>query len=177
MSDGKNYYLEHPLQLRCGLSIFPSHDQAIDQILSDLLQKALARYILLTDVTGQFISAKGERRDVNPVALGALAAGDLAASREIARMSGEYQEHQMIIREGSRYHTIIYEVGSYLLLLVQVASDVPLGWVRVLMKEYAEKINRIILTVPEKVEEILKEFSNSDIQTLVDDMLDNLWKE
>lgn len=165
------------INLRCGISIFPSQDKAFDQILSDLLNKAPARFILLTDISGQIISACGERGKADLVALGSLAAGDLAASQEIARISsGEYQENQMIMREGTKMHTIIYKTGPYLILLLQITSDVPLGWVRFLVKQAAVKINLVLTSDPEKVDDCVSEFKNSDLQEQVADLFNDLWK-
>jgi len=165
-----------PINLRSGLSIFPSQDKAFDQILSDLLEKGPARFILITDITGQIISMRGERGKANLVALGSLAAGDLAASQEIARISGEYQENQMIIREGSEFHTVIYEVGSYLLLLMQVSNDVPLGWVRFLVRRAAEKLNRVVCSAPEDIENVMKQLETSDLDDQMNDLFADAWK-
>jgi predicted regulator of Ras-like GTPase activity (Roadblock/LC7/MglB family) len=172
---GSNF--EYEVKLRSGLSIFPAQDQAFDQMLSELVEKATGRFVLLADVTGQFINAKGETRKTDLIALGSLAAGDLAASTEIARLSGEYQEDQMIVREGSKYYTIIYEVGTHLLLLLQVSIEVPLGWVRILVKQYASKLKQILLSPPEKAEGILSDFLKGETQAFVDQMLDDLWGE
>lgn len=168
---------EYPLNLRCGISIFPSQDRAIDSLLSELVEKMPARFILLVDASGQFISAKGERHNLDLVALGSLAAGDLAASQEIARLSGQYQHHQLVIREGCDFHTLICEVGKYFLLVLQVSTNVPLGWVRLLLKDYADKVSAVIMSPPESVDELLKDIKQAESETLAQDMLDDLWGE
>lgn len=165
------------INLRCGISIFPEQDKAFDQILTDLLEKAPARFILLTDVSGQIISARGERGKADIVALGSLVAGDLAASQEIARVSGDYQKNQMIMREGSKFHTLIFEAGPYLVLLMQISSEVPIGWVRFLGKLSAEKISRVIESDPGNVDDVMHEFQSGDMELMMNDLLDDVWKE
>ncbi|MDQ6963699.1 MAG: hypothetical protein Q9M13_02125, partial [Mariprofundales bacterium] len=138
MNDVPEDYRQDFLQLRSGLTIYPSQDRAIDRLLAALVQKVPARFALLADVSGQVISARGDRHSVlEPVALGSLIAGDLAASHEIARLLGEYQSYQMILREGLTAHTFILEAGAYMVLLVQVSSEVPLGWARMVIREAA----------------------------------------
>lgn len=111
--------------LRSGLTIYPSQDKLISQTLVELKQKLPAHLIVLVDVTGQVVSAQGEQQNVDLVSLGSLIAGDLAASQEIARLTGQYQDNQMVLREGQNFHTFIIEAGMHLALLVQVPDSVP----------------------------------------------------
>jgi predicted regulator of Ras-like GTPase activity (Roadblock/LC7/MglB family) len=120
--------------LRSGLVLYPTHYQTIDQILLELVQKIPARFVLLTDVTGQVVSAHGDQSQIDLVALGSLIAGDLAASQEIARLTGQYQSYQLILREGLLSHTFITEAGQQFVLFVQTPGDTPLGWARMLIR-------------------------------------------
>ncbi len=172
------------LQLRSGLTIYPSQDRAIDAALRSLSEKTPARFILLADISGQIISVRGDRSQVaEPVALGSLVAGDLAASREIARLLGEYRSYQMVLREGASSHTFIVEAGPYMVMLVQVASDVPLGWARMVIRQAAEQLAQIVDALPEELknqpqaepplEEALS--GQEDISDLFGDALNSLW--
>lgn len=164
-------------KLRSGANIYPSHDKAIERHLAELLERTPAHFILLTDVSGQVVSSRGDRGNINLVGLGSLVAGDLAASREIARISGVYEDYQMILREGSNLNTFISEAGDYLVLLVQVASDVPLGWARMLIQASAEKIGIAMNQPPEPGEEIPKlDFGDTQLADVIGDALDELWK-
>lgn len=173
-------------QLRSGLVILPSHQKAIDKMLSSLIQKLPARFILLTDVTGQVISVRGEQGKINVVALGSLVAGDLAASQEIARLTGEYEDYQMILREGQASHTFIAEAGSYLALMVQVSHEVPLGWARMLIQQAAKELPDVLDQEPEADEATFNQliaeqesevFEEENLSDLFDDALDDLWLE
>ncbi len=174
------------LQLRSGLTIYPSQDRAIDALLGELAAKAPARFILLADISGQIISVRGDRSQVSePVALGSLVAGDLAASREIARLLGEYRSYQMVLREGDSGHTFIVEAGPYMVMLIQVSSDVPLGWARMVIRKAAEQLATIVDTLPEELKnqpqetrQALEEALNAggeEISDLFGDALNSLW--
>lgn len=169
--------------LRSGITIYPSQDKLISQALTELKKKLPAHLIVLVDVTGQIVSAQGEQKNVDLVSLGSLIAGDLAASQEIARLTGQYQDNQLVLREGQQFHTFITEAGTHLALLVQVADTVPLGWGRMLTIKAAQHLKEIIEHEPEEVEqnetaqqteEMLGQEALSELFT---DALDDLWME
>ncbi len=162
-------------ELRSGITIFPSHDKAIDQVISTLSLKIPARFILLTTVTGQVITAAGDRGQVDLVALGSLIAGDLAASQEIARITGEYHDYQTILREGENTHAFISEVGQRLILFVQIPNDVPLGWARLLIQEAARKLEEVLNTQPEALESLDLGSEQEKLPDLFSSALDELW--
>ena len=168
--------------LRSGITLYPPQNKAISQALDNLTHKIPAHFILLTDVTGQIISTRGEQNDIDLIALGSLMAGDLAASQEIARLTGEYQDYQMILREGTQMHTFISEAGRYLALLVQAAKEVPLGWARVIIRKAAQEITDIVANPPqeakqpdlaEQLDSMLTE--EDELPDLFSDALDELW--
>ncbi|HFC10325.1 MAG TPA: hypothetical protein ENJ54_10825 [Chloroflexi bacterium] len=127
--------------LRSGLIIYPPQSRAINEILEDLTIRTPVQFALLADVGGQVISTHGTHNKVSEVvALGSLAAGDLVASREIARILGEDSAYQMVLREGKEGHTFITEAGRHMVLLVKVRADVPLGWARMLILQAAQRL-------------------------------------
>jgi len=162
-------------ELRSGRTIFPSHDKAIEEIISTLSLKIPARFILLTAITGQVITATGDRGQVDLVALGSLIAGDLAASQEIARITGEYDDYQTILREGENTHAFISEVGQNLILFVQIPNDVPLGWARLLIQEAARKLEEVLNTQPEALEALDLGSEQEKLPDLFSSALDELW--
>ena len=167
--------------LRSGLTIYPAQDRAISQALLDLMQKTPAHLVLLADVTGQIISMYGAAEGIDLVALGSLVAGDLAASQEIARLTGQYQDNQMVVREGQNIHTLIVEAGQHLALFVQISKDVPLGWGRMLIQKTALQLADIVANLPEAAAQSLSAFEEEPLLTqeelpdLFNDALDDLW--
>ncbi|RME51456.1 MAG: hypothetical protein D6796_00845 [Caldilineae bacterium] len=164
--------------LRSGLRLSPAQQKEIETLLTRLVQTLPAHFLLLTDVTGQVVSARGGQNAKNLVALGSLVAGDLAASQEIARLTGQYQNAQMILRQGESMHTFITEAGHQLALLVQVPDSVPLGWARILIKNAAGDLEGIVTAAAEQPSEaspaLLLEEEN--LPDLFDGVFDELWK-
>jgi predicted regulator of Ras-like GTPase activity (Roadblock/LC7/MglB family) len=126
--------------LRCGLILYLSQNQAIDKVLSNLIGMILAQYILLTDTSGQTISISGQLDQADPVAFGALVASDMATSQEMARLTGKNQNYNMILRESSGINIWIVNAGAHLVLMFAVSPDVPLGWMRLMIRRGAKSI-------------------------------------
>ncbi|GAP12594.1 hypothetical protein LARV_00330 [Longilinea arvoryzae] len=163
--------------LRCGLILYPSQDQAIDKVLSSLMEKIPAQYILLADSSGQVISVSGKREQADPVALGALVASDMAASQEMAHLTGEVQNYNMILREGPEINTWIVNAGPNLVLMFKVSSDVPLGWTRLVIRRAAELIAEIAdAPVEEEPSESSLDIDQVDFSSEIDKSLEELWR-
>jgi predicted regulator of Ras-like GTPase activity (Roadblock/LC7/MglB family) len=150
----------------------------MEQLLTRLGQEIPAHFLLLTDVTGQIVSARGGQGQTDLVALGSLVAGDLAASQEIARLTGQYDTCQIILRQGQAMHTFIAEAGEYLALLIQVSADTPLGWARLLIQEAARRLANIAAAPAEtaRLEPVFAVDQNS-LPDLFSEALDEIWKE
>jgi len=156
--------------------------EAIEDLLTSLAQQTPTTFILLADVTGQVVSTRGVQGETNTVALGSLVAGDLAASHEIARLTGQFQEYQMVLREGQTTHTFICEAGHYLAMLVQISTEVPLGWGRMTIRKAAQQLAEITdtpLEATQEAEEMITELDldTDDFSSLFDEALDDLWME
>lgn len=175
-NSGQHYFL------RSGLTLYPAQQKAIEKLLTDLVQQVPARFILLADISGQVISARGEQNRIDLVALGSLVVGDLAASHEIARLTRQYQPDQMVFREGQTTHTFTCEAGYHLALLVQTSTETPLGWARMIIRKAANQLAEIASMPPEEQE---KEDGDSPelalqdeyLPDLFNDALDDLWLE
>lgn len=169
------------MHLRSGITIYTEQATHTNQVLIHLLQTIPARFVLLCDVTGQLISARGEHQQADLVALGSLVAGDLAASQEIARLTGEYQAYQIILREGENSHTFIAEAGNYLALMVQIPQDVPLGWARVTIQQAIRRLAQIMESAEQQAAAVPTDFTleteGEELSDMFGDALDNIWME
>lgn len=163
------------IDLPSRVTIYPSQDRAIDHILNDLMERCPAQYVLVAETSGQLVSIHGERQFADPVVLASLIAGDMAASQEISRVTGQYQHFQFVLREGPITNTFIAEAGEYLILFVQAKREVPLGWARMLINEASHKLEEIISTAPSDVNDVKFEMTQGDITGWVDDALNSLW--
>mgnify|MGYP002344983255 CR=1 FL=1 len=169
--------MKNPMRLTGGMSIIPSQEELIDTILSSQLEKSQARLILLIDTSGQVISFHGERGSIDLVALGALTASDLAASEEIARISNLYQENQMVIRQGSKMNTIVYDINHNMILLYIVPATVPLGWVCYLVRESSSQINEALSKIQKITGRRIFESDSSNLHEMINNALDQVWKD
>lgn len=163
------------LPLRSGLHLYPSHEKALDELLVELSQRCPSPFLMLVETSGQLLTFKGERGQQDLVGLASLIAGDLAASQEIARMTGEYGTCQLILREGTRYNTFISEAGRSMALFAQVGRDVPLGWARLLILEASAQAAEIASATPEQVANLDLGLDDAKLSDLVGDALDALW--
>jgi len=168
---------ENNVTLRTGITIFPSQAKAMDQVISELAERSPAAFILVTDVSGHLVTSKGDSDKRHLLALAALVAGDLAASQEIARMTGEYKSCQLVLREGEKVNTFIAEAGLFLVVFVLVARDVPLGWARILIQEAAHQIAEIISTPSDDVSSLKIGLDDENLQDLIGEAFDTLLKE
>ncbi len=170
----KNYDLHY---LRSGLTITPTQYAAMEQSLAELVHGIPARFALLTDVTGQVVAAVGDQSNINLVGLASLVAGDLAASQEIARLTGEYQDYQLVLREGPTVHSFILDAGQHLALFVQVSNETPLGWARMFVRKSAQQLAGISLEESPDVKAVDLAIEGDDLSDLLGDALDDIWLE
>ena len=164
------------------LTLYPQQQQAIEKLLGNLVQQVPAQFILLADITGQVISTHGDHHGADLTALGALVVGDLAASHEIARLTGQYQADQMVFREGQTINSFTCGAGLELALLIQVSTNTPLGWARMLIRKAAAELSTIVANPPEQLESDLFPQESllqqeEDLTDLFSDALDNLWRD
>lgn len=167
---------ESRVRFRSGFSIFPAQVMKIEALLKELRADIPARYLMLVDSSGQYITSVGGYQTIDTDALGSLIAGDLAASQEIARMTGEYQDFQSILREGERSHIIISEAGKFLVVFAQFSKDVPLGWARRLIKKAAQELGNIVLSNSEDAATAQNELGQDNLPEQFIDALDDIWK-
>ncbi len=163
--------------LQNGLTLYPGHDRAIDEVLTELEKMCKSRLILLTDVSGQLISMHGTRGEASVISLGGLAAGDLAASQEIARLTGELDESQIIIREGTNVFTFITAVGREMVLFVQTWRETPPGWSRLLILKAARKLEEVISVSVGEVEKLDLDLGTPEAADKLSSSLDAIWTE
>ncbi|MGC9400481.1 MAG: roadblock/LC7 domain-containing protein [Anaerolineae bacterium] len=74
--------------------------EAIDACLEHMAYESEASCIILADITGQLISERGKTYNINTQVLSALAAGELSATQEMARLVGEKARFNLLLHEG-----------------------------------------------------------------------------
>jgi hypothetical protein len=172
-----NDQLNQSLRLRGGLTLSIAQMKSIQDSINKLLEMIPAKYIMLVDTSGQLVCTSGDRGLIDLTILGSLIAADLAASQEIATLTGEFQDYQLILREGDKSHICISEVASQLALLVSFPKSVPIGWARKLIQSTSKEIGSYLSTSESDMSEELKEVVKGELPDLYNDALDQIWKE
>lgn len=173
--------------LRSGLILHTNQQALIEESLAKLVRELPAQFVLLADITGQIVSTKGEYNKKNLVSLGSLVAGDLAASQEIARLTSQFQNYQLVLREGETSHIFICEASDNLALLVQISNEIPLGWARIAIRKVAETLNDITSNPPETNNSAMGKTTSMTLEddfildeenlASLENALDDLWLE
>ena len=102
----------------------------VEQHLSRLYDQTGASCVLLIDISGQLISYKGTAESVDLASLAALAASDIAAVTEMARLVGEQERFNLLFHEGESHNVLISTVGRSFLLVIIFKTSVRIGLVR-----------------------------------------------
>lgn len=112
-----------------GLEFTKEQVEKLDQVLTKLHWDTEAESILLADVTGQMISVVGYA-EINTAAISAVAAGSLAATKEMARLVGEPARFKLVLQEGDTRSVYLSDVGEELVLITIFGKNTPIGLVR-----------------------------------------------
>jgi predicted regulator of Ras-like GTPase activity (Roadblock/LC7/MglB family) len=145
----------------------------IGNCLTALHWETSARCVILADVTGQVIEAQGSVSQVNTAVLSALAAGELAATREMAHLVGEEACFKLLLHEGQRQSVYLSDVGEEMILVTVFASSTPIGMVRLFTKDAVDKLKHITKNTPS---DLVTEEKLVDFGTSLSEEMDSLWK-
>ncbi len=119
--------------------------EAIDACLEKMAYESEAHCIILADVTGQLIAERGKMGNMNTQVLSALAAGELAATHEMARLVGEEARFKLLLHEGEEQSVYLSDVGEQLILVIVFDNETPIGLVRLVLKQAVEELAPILL--------------------------------
>lgn len=119
--------------------------EAIDACLESMAVDSEARCIILADVSGQLIAERGETAAMNTQVLSALAAGELAATHELARLVGERARFKLLLHEGERQSVYLSDLGEQLILVIVFDNDTPIGLVRTVLKQALDELAPILV--------------------------------
>lgn len=131
-------------ELAPAFSLSVEQAEAIDGCLEKMAYESEARCIILADVTGQRIAERGQISAMNTQVLSALAAGELAATHELARLVGEQARFKLLLHEGEHQSVYLSDVGEQLILVIVFDNDTPIGLVRMVLKQAVEELAPIL---------------------------------
>ncbi|MEN8241486.1 MAG: roadblock/LC7 domain-containing protein [Chloroflexota bacterium] len=115
----------------------------VEEVLQQLSWDTEAESILLADISGHLISVQGES-DINTAVISALAAGNLAATKELARLVGEPARFKLLLHEGEQRSVYLSDVDEELLLIILFGKETPIGLVRLSTRLAIEKLLEVV---------------------------------
>lgn len=145
--------------------------EAIDVSLERMAYESEASCIILADVTGQLISERGKTSGFNTQVLSALAAGELSATQEMARLVGEKARFNLLLHEGEDRSVYLSPVGHKMLLIIVFDERTPIGLVRIILKNAVDELGPILARPAKESEDDFSEtFSDEFAQQLGDEL-------
>ncbi len=118
--------------------------EAIERCLDALADRIKARCIIVADVTGQLIAERGQTSTMNTQVLSALAAGELVATHELARLVGERARFKLLLNEGENQNVYLSDVGEQLIVIIVSDQNTLIGMVRLVLKQAVDELAPIL---------------------------------
>ncbi len=143
----------------------------VNEILRELVTSTRSDFALFCDANGNPITHHGKQHVVNLSGLSALAAGNFAATSEMARVVGEKDGFKFIFQEGERRNLFLCNVGFNFLLAIIFDKAVALGLVRIFANKAVESLKQV-LDKAAKAEEKASDFIDSEFGLLLGKELD-----
>ncbi len=112
---------------QAGVRLSAEQIEALEQHIAALRADINARAVLVIEGNGAVIAAKGAIEDLNIAALGALVAGDFAATAGIASILGEQSAFRLNYHEGTQYSIYSGIIIPGVFLLIIFSQDIRLG--------------------------------------------------
>jgi predicted regulator of Ras-like GTPase activity (Roadblock/LC7/MglB family) len=162
-----------PPEISPGFVLSAEQAERIDKTLERMAYDSEASCIILADMTGQLISEWGQLTKINTQVLSALAAGELAATHEMARLVGEKARFKLLLHEGEEHSVYLSDVGEELILVIVFKVDTPIGLVRMILKQAVDELAPIIEEADRTEDSAqVNEALGSDFAQLLEDELD-----
>jgi len=128
----------------------------VTQILDEFLRRSQAQLAIFADMNGYPVASRGDAENIDMSALTALAAGDFAATAEMASIIGHDGRFKFIYHEGTTRSIYLCAVSEDYFLLVVYETRVALGIIRVLSHYAVEKIGQHIHELSQESEQTQK---------------------
>jgi predicted regulator of Ras-like GTPase activity (Roadblock/LC7/MglB family) len=116
----------------------------VSEVLRELVASTRADFAIFCDANGHPITHAGKAGQINLSALSALAAGDFAATTEIARLLGEREAFRFLFQEGEQRNVYLCNVGFNFLLAIVFEKSVALGLIRIFSNKAVERLKQIL---------------------------------
>ncbi len=151
--------------------------EGVKKYLGELYSKTRAKVVLFADMAGQIIGERGDTAEMNTTVLSALAAGDFAATAEIAKLVGEGDRFKLHLHEGESKNVYLTNVGDQFFLIIIFEANVALGMVRVYTKKAVESLLSVIEEAADNQGLSEKDIIDEDFGNLLAQELDGAFRD
>lgn len=131
-------------------TLFENDFRAIDQVLSELLERTNALSAHLVDRSGQLITTAGRSDDFDATAFASLVAADFTANAELSQLLGE-QELEAVVSEGSVRSVYSCLLADRVIMCTVFDRRSTLGLVRFRAQRAAQSLDGIFRALFQKV--------------------------
>ena len=116
---------------------------AIREVLVDLCLSTMAEFSMLIDAAGRVVAQGGEVAAFDSEAIAALAAGDLATTRQLARMLGE-PEFALLFQHEKQKNLFMTAVENDAILIVVFDVETTFGALRLRIRRSISQLQQIL---------------------------------
>lgn len=116
---------------------------AIREVLVDLCLSTMAEFAMLIDAAGRVVASGGESAAFDTEAIAALAAGDLATTRQLARMLNE-PEFSLLFQHEKQKNLFMTAVENDAILIVVFDVETTFGALRLRIRRSISQLQQIL---------------------------------
>jgi len=116
---------------------------SIREVLVELCLSTMAEFSMLIDAAGRVVASGGETAAFDTEAIAALAAGDLATTRQLARMLGE-PEFALLFQHEKQKNLFMTAVDNDAILIVVFDVETTFGALRLRIRRSISQLQQIL---------------------------------
>ncbi|HZM17423.1 MAG TPA: roadblock/LC7 domain-containing protein [Candidatus Krumholzibacteria bacterium] len=166
-------------QVQAGGSIFEEDYWALRGVLTELLEGANARSVLLVDGTGQVITSLATPAEFDVMSFAALCAADFEANRQLAHLIGE-EDFSTLYHQGTNESMYLSRVEARVILAVLFDRRATLGLVRLRVARAVERLTVVFQRLFEKAQhhvQVARLEVDADFTARAEAQIDDLFQE
>ncbi len=145
----------------------------VNEILKDLERSTRAELAIFSEYSGIPITQVGKHNVMDIGDFSSVAAGNYAATREMAKMLGEESAFRFLYLEGDNKNIYLCNIGYDFLLTIIFAKSVALGMVRIYANKAVRQLNDLLDQANEQEDQVEESIIDNEFNLLLGDALDS----
>ena len=154
--------------------IYNEEFEFIKSILNDLKKNTKAEIVFITDSEGHCIASTGEMEDSYLNSISSLIAGSIAAVNSIAEML-DIERFPSVLTESEDKSLHVSLINDRTMLIVIFDNTSNLGLVRFRVKNAAKKLEKVFITINEKLKSNAFKDDESPFDGVSDEDIDEIF--